>query len=992
MFVTMRSKLLSALNWFAGCAENGNNLQKSDTMTRPFRGKLAWVSALLLAACVSTSPSYQETGVDLSPDTNLIVDSLSATGPVLTAGADGSVHAMWAEGNMVYRKVSTDGGETFGPTELVDDFNLLGNITTGVNHPRPVSAVVDAFGETRLIVQVSDPQTIIGSRLPADIFYTHVEAFAVPVEKALVTGGVDLTGQPTNNSDVYDPRTQQWEPVPHSNFTAGLVCKDNFIDDDGDLVDNANDNCPNTPNPAQTDTDGDNVGDACDNCPTNANLGQINSDGDTLGNACDNCPLVANQDQADANSNGIGDACEVGFTDDADGDTITDYVDNCPFVVNENQGDLNSNGIGDACETPDETDAMGRWNHGMATLGDRVYKVGGENPFGPQKQVQYFDNTIGFWFEESPLPVARTGVAVAASNGFVFAIGGATAATELDSILRLDPTAGIDYTLDAGKAIQSCVPPPASPWLLMAATPLNTARSHAGAVVVSRPFGDDEIYVIGGEAGGVPLADIDAFSVTAGGALNALPPTVPNLPAPRSGHAVVAVGEVIYVIGGTSDGTNTLDTVLALDLNNSAAGWVEKTAMPLPRVDHVAVPLNGLIHVLNGITPPVGEDPASPPLPFVDVYDPVGDSWTTDPESPFRHAGAKSTAAVISGPSLPRNLSRQEDSASQANLATDPVTGDLYVVWRNEKTLEGEQFQNTVVSDVYLSRSSDSITFTDTPTRLSALGPLAPYENNHSNFPNLAVGPDRTIHLSWIETGAPGTQSEGVQDLIYTECAPVIPGGSLTSNEIDCGTGVLGFPATGLRQGGGAPAALMASPSVAVDETGQVYLTWVDAAGLIPVATYSANKTPFSGVFFTRQKESGGFETPMLISTRPENRIDLPLDDFGVEDPQTILVNIATGTKRPRVVPNGDGEVNIIWSNGSEIRFRRSTNGGTTFLLETDLAGALAVGTERRDPDMIHDPSTGRLVAQWQTLQGKLVNYQVELVGEVFTRQVTPLP
>ena len=1000
MFVTMRSKLFLALNWFVKCAENGNNLQKSATMTRSFPRTFAWISALLLAACVSTSPSYQVTGVELAPDTNLIVDSLSATGPVLAAGADGSVHALWIEGNMVYRKVSTDGGATFGAPELVDDYNLLGNITSGVNHPRPLSAVIDAAGETHLIVQVSDPQIIIGNRLPADIFYTHVEAFAVPVEKALVAGGVDLTGQPTNNTDVYDPRTQQWEPTPHSNFTAGLVCSDNLIDSDTDGVDDANDNCPATPNPGQTDTDGDNVGDACDNCPTNANLGQINSDGDTLGNACDNCPMVTNEDQADINPDvnpivdgiAIGDACDIiGFTYDDDSDGVIDMVDNCPGTINDNQADLNSNGIGDACETPGEPDEMGRWDHGMATLGERVYKVGGENPFGIQAQVQYFDNTIGFWFEESPLPIARTGVAVAASNGHVFAIGGATAATELESIMRLDPTIGIDYTLDAFNSITSCVRPDTSPWLELWATPLGTARSHAAAVVVTRLLGDDEIYVIGGEAGGTPLAAVDVFGVTVVGNLDDTLPPVPSLPAPRSGHAAVAVGEIIYVLGGTSDGSDTLDTVLALDLNNLAAGWVNAAPMPRPRVDHVAVRLNGQVVVLGGNTPPTGDEPAEPPLPIADVYNPADDTWTTDPESPFKHAGAASAAGVITSPSLPRNLSRQEASASQANMVADPVDGDIYVVWRNEKQLEANQFQNNVVSDVYLSRSSDGITFTGTPTRLSALGLLAPYENNHSNFPNLAVGPDRTVHLSWIETGEPGSPSQGVQELIYTECSPVVPGGGSLSNEIDCGIEQLEFPATGLRNPGAAPVALMASPSLGIDNTGQVYLTWVDAAGLIPIATYSANLTPMSGIYFVRQRQVGGFTTPTLISIRPQDRDDIPLEQFGVEDPQTILVDIATSTNRPKVVAHEDGEVNVIWSNGSEIRFRRSTDGGDTFLLETDLAGALAVGTERRDPDMVYDPTTDRLVAQWQTLSGKLVNYQVELVAEVFTRQLTPL-
>jgi hypothetical protein len=39
-------------------------------------------------------------------------------------------------------------------------------------------------------------------------------------------------------------------------------------DSDGDGVPDADDNCPNDPNPGQTDGDGDGRGDACDVCPS----------------------------------------------------------------------------------------------------------------------------------------------------------------------------------------------------------------------------------------------------------------------------------------------------------------------------------------------------------------------------------------------------------------------------------------------------------------------------------------------------------------------------------------------------------------------------------------------------------------------------------------------------------------------------------------------------------------------------------------------------
>jgi len=59
-----------------------------------------------------------------------------------------------------------------------------------------------------------------------------------------------------------------------------------FPDADGDQVSDAIDNCPDDPNPDQTDTDGDQVGDICDNCPETANPDQLDTDADGAGDAC----------------------------------------------------------------------------------------------------------------------------------------------------------------------------------------------------------------------------------------------------------------------------------------------------------------------------------------------------------------------------------------------------------------------------------------------------------------------------------------------------------------------------------------------------------------------------------------------------------------------------------------------------------------------------------------------------------------------------------
>jgi hypothetical protein len=107
-------------------------------------------------------------------------------------------------------------------------------------------------------------------------------------------------------------------------------------DADQDGIGDADDNCPETPNPEQTDTDTDLEGDACDE----------DDDNDTVLDGSDNCQLVANTDQTDTDLDGTGDACD----EDDDDDTVLDGDDNCPLAENPGQEDGDTDGFGDACD------------------------------------------------------------------------------------------------------------------------------------------------------------------------------------------------------------------------------------------------------------------------------------------------------------------------------------------------------------------------------------------------------------------------------------------------------------------------------------------------------------------------------------------------------------------------------------------------------------------------------------------------------------------
>ena len=113
-------------------------------------------------------------------------------------------------------------------------------------------------------------------------------------------------------------------------------------DSDNDGVDNADDNCPITPNEDQADADGDGTGDAC----------ELDDDGDSIINDLDLCPALQTLENGDIDEDGVGDPCD----DDKDGDTVLNEDDNCPTIHNEGQADFDGDGEGDACDRDDDGD------------------------------------------------------------------------------------------------------------------------------------------------------------------------------------------------------------------------------------------------------------------------------------------------------------------------------------------------------------------------------------------------------------------------------------------------------------------------------------------------------------------------------------------------------------------------------------------------------------------------------------------------------------
>lgn len=204
----------------------------------------------------------------------------------------------------------------------------------------------------------------------------------------------------------------------------------------------------------------------------------------------------------------------------------------------------------------------------VATLGDRVYVVGGYSiaagGWVPEAAVWSLGPGEDGWRPEPDLNTPRGALAVASTSDRLIAVGGVGPGGRVLTSTE---------TMDAGEDVWRSGPELAEP------------REHLAVAAVG-----DEVYAIAGRAGGF-ATNRSSVEVLRSGEWEEVPP----LNFSRGGIGATTVGQVPCVAGG-EEPQGTIATIECL----LGGSWQVIEELEVARHGLVVVTLNGVIHVIGG--------------------------------------------------------------------------------------------------------------------------------------------------------------------------------------------------------------------------------------------------------------------------------------------------------------------------------------------------------------------------------------------------------
>lgn len=257
----------------------------------------------------------------------------------------------------------------------------------------------------------------------------------------------------------------------------------------------------------------------------------------------------------------------------------------------------------------------------LRAFSNRVLLVGGASSGeGPERQMLAFDPRCKkFWFLKSRLPLRLRDYSVCSVGGFLFVMGGQKVRDGDEDGLKSDTSPASNQVWRFDPRFDS--------WQQVAS--MLERRSKFSCCVM-----DDIIYATGGRHTGLDteacasVASVEFYDLAIGAWRRGA-----SMPRPLYGHASAVLNDCIYVSGGRSAHTPTVN---AGNYNSNQDGpregskevfcwklqsrvWEKRTSMSIGRFSHRLATAHGYIYALLGMYEP-----------FCDIerYDPQADQWT----------------------------------------------------------------------------------------------------------------------------------------------------------------------------------------------------------------------------------------------------------------------------------------------------------------------------------------------------------------------------
>lgn len=232
--------------------------------------------------------------------------------------------------------------------------------------------------------------------------------------------------------------------------------------------------------------------------------------------------------------------------------------------------------------------AARRRGHASVVIGDGLYVLGGSDgaPLDSVERAAIKPDGSLAAFATVPgvhLAIARHGHTAVVVGSYLYLAGGTGNAGALDNVERapINP----DGTL--------------GPFSLVAGVTLPTPRSGHSAIVLG-----GVLYLIGGSDGSGPLSSIVRAAFDASGLLGAFTTLPEAMLTARQGHATAVVGNQVYALGGV--GAGTLDSVewttLVFNGELPAPAEVVSVTFVAARSEATAVAIGSYVYMIGGAT------------------------------------------------------------------------------------------------------------------------------------------------------------------------------------------------------------------------------------------------------------------------------------------------------------------------------------------------------------------------------------------------------